>query len=286
MTSAQVWAQGDIFPPEVPTENSRDHYTNERRALLDGRVVVWFSCGATSAIAAKITLRKYGTDNVVVVYTDPGGEHPDNRRFLADCERWFGQSVIALRSERYADIWECFEKTRYLAGVKGARCTAEMKKRLRQRFERAASDVQVFGFDAQEKHRAERFRKNNPEVYLETPLIDRGITKPDCLAILKRLGIEIPEMYKLGYRNNNCIGCVKGQAGYWNKIRQDFPVIFTRMAHLERELGAAICKKETTVNGVRKRERVFLDELPTTLGNYKTEPAISCGLVCEEVATE
>lgn len=30
-------------------------------------------------------------------------------------------------------------------------------------------------------------------------------------------------MYDLGYANNNCIGCVKGGIGYWNKIRIDFP---------------------------------------------------------------
>ena len=24
------------------------------------------------------------------------------------------------------------------------------------------------------------------------------------------MGIEIPVMYRLGYNNNNCVGCVKG----------------------------------------------------------------------------
>ena len=42
--------------------------------------------------------------------------------------------------------------------------------------------------------------------------------------MLQNAGIELPEMYKLGYQHNNCIGCVKSSgAGYWNKIKIDFP---------------------------------------------------------------
>ncbi len=55
--------------------------------------------------------------------------------------------------------------------------------------------------------------------------------------MIERAGIELPAMYKLGYRNNNCIGCPKGGMGYWNKIRVDFPEVFERMAALQRELG-------------------------------------------------
>ena len=54
----------------------------------------------------------------------------------------------------------------------------------------------------------------------------------------------IPEMYHLGYHNNNCVGCVKGGMAYWNKIRVDFPGIFDRMAVLERKLGRS-CLKST-----------------------------------------
>jgi hypothetical protein len=85
---------------------------------------------------------------------------------------------------------------------------------------------------------------------------------------------------RLGYRNNNCIGCVKGQSGYWNKIRRDFPAIFWKMARTERQLNAAICKKEGVTNGKRWRKRVFLDELPPDAGKYIEEPDIECGVLC------
>ncbi len=87
-------------------------------------------------------------------------------------------------------------------------------------------------------------------------------------------------MYKLGYKNNNCIGCVKGQMGYWNKIKRDFPEAFDRMAKQERKMNVAICKTEELVDGKRKRIRVFLDELPPGAGRYDDEPDFECGPQC------
>ena len=87
-------------------------------------------------------------------------------------------------------------------------------------------------------------------------------------------------MYRLGYANNNCIGCVKGGSGYWNKIRRDFPEAFARMARQERKMNAAICKVEGVENGKRWRKPVFLDELPPDAGRYVDEPDIECGVLC------
>jgi 3'-phosphoadenosine 5'-phosphosulfate sulfotransferase (PAPS reductase)/FAD synthetase len=240
------------------------------------RVVAWFSCGATSAIATKLALERFGP-RVTVAYCDTGSEHDDNVRFMADCERWLGMTIEVVRSERYKDIWEVFEKTRYLAGVRGARCTVELKKGVRERFQEPG-DLQVFGFDSSEAARAERFRQNNPDVRAWFPLLEAGLSKQDCLDRLIGAGIELPAMYRLGYTNNNCIGCVKGQSGYWNKIRRDFPEVFARMAKLEREIGAAICKSYAT----GERERVFLDELPPDAGRYESELDLKCGLICGE----
>ncbi len=157
----------------------------------------------------------------------------------------------------------------------------ELKKKLRQQYE-DLTDIQVFGYDAGEPHRAAQFRQNNPEVNLYTPLIERYLTKEDCLALVERAGIEVPLMYKLGFNNANCIGCPKGQMGYWNKIRRVFPETFDRMAKMERELNAAICK---TYAGDGKRKRVFLDELDPTAGR-DDEVLPECSLLCHAVENE
>ena len=160
----------------------------------------------------------------------------------------------------------------------GARCSTELKKLPRRAFQRP-DDVQVFGFTVEETARAARFRANNPEVRLSVPLIDRRLRKVDCFAVLETAGIARPAMYALGYRNNNCLGCVKGGAGYWNKIRRDFPAVFVRMATLERSLDVAICKTE--VGDVR--QRIFLDELPPDAGRYE-DLDFTCGLFCGEAS--
>lgn len=241
----------------------------------ENRTVCWFSCGAASAVATKKAKEIYG--HVHIVYCDTGSEHEDNKRFLRDCEKWFGQEITILKSDKYSDAWDVFLKTRYLSGIKGARCTTELKKVLRNKYQEI-DDRQVFGFDASENIRAERFKENNPEIILCTPLIDLGLTKKDCFVELERAGITLPMMYRLGYKNNNCIGCVKGQSGYWNKIRKDFPDVFNRMAKIERQLGIAI-NKSYAGDGIRKR--IFLDELSPTAGKYESEPSIGCGVLCD-----
>lgn len=233
------------------------------------RTVVWFSAGAASAIAAKLTIAQ-NPPNLVIAYTDPGSEHPDNQRFLDDCEKWFGHPIIRLKSKKYADTWAVFEHG-YLVSPYGAMCTAELKKKVRRDFQ-LPDDIHVFGYTSEEQHRADRFREQNIEVDLHTPLIKYGLTKDDCLAMIQRAGIELPAMYKLGYRNNNCIGCVKGGMGYWNKIRKDFPDTFERMAQVERKLNISILRSES--------QSVFLDELDPTRGNHADEPSFECSLLC------
>jgi 3'-phosphoadenosine 5'-phosphosulfate sulfotransferase (PAPS reductase)/FAD synthetase len=192
------------------------------------RVVCWFSCGATSAVATKLAIEKYSNVYpIVVAYCDTKSEHSDNARFLQDCEKWFGLPIMILHSNAYNDIWEVFNKRHFMVNIKGgAACSDELKKFVRRSFEDLEGDLQIFGFDADEQGRAERFVKNNPETCSEFPLIDFKYTKSDCILTLQKAEISIPIMYKLGYKNNNCIGCVKGGMGYWNKIRVDFPDIY------------------------------------------------------------
>ena len=108
-----------------------------------------------------------------------------------------------------------------------------------------------------------------PQANTLVPLIEKGITKDNCAAIVLKAGIKLPEMYLLGYGNNNCIGCVKGGKGYWNKIRTDFPETFSDMAKAEREVG------HSCINGT------FLDELNPTAGNKLRIVTPDCGTFCE-----
>ncbi len=241
------------------------------------RVLCWFSCGAASAVAAKVALSKYaGTHPVEVLYCDTlAYEHPDNARFLRDVERWLGVEIKVLRSKEYRDIYDVFDRTGWLVGPAGARCTVELKKVPRLEYQRP-DDIHVFGLTADERKRIDRFREVNLDLKLDIVLQERGITKRGCYTAIKEAGIELPAMYRLGYNNANCVGCVKGQAGYWNKIRKDFPDIFAKMALTERRIGAAINKRYEG----ETRIPVYLDELPPDMGRHDEEPDIECGPQC------
>lgn len=249
--------------------------------MTGNRIVCRFSCGAASAVATKLALSKFGKDRCVITYSDPGSEHPDNKRFLADCERWFGHPVRVLRSAFYQDTWAVWEGERFIAGARGAPCTGLLKRAPTYEFQEPG-DILVFGYTKEEQSRADRFRAQNFEVKLETPLIDAGLSKADCLAMIERAGIALPAMYRLGYHNNNCIGCPKGGMGYWNKIRQDFPEVFERMAALQRQLGKGSGFWRERDTG----ERITLDDLAPDRGRHDKEPNIECSLLCHAAEAE
>ena len=239
-----------------------------------GRVLCRFSCGAASAVATKLAIEKYG--KVEIWYSDTGAEHPDNARFIADCERWFGQPVKVTRSAKYADIWEVFEAKRFLVSHQGAPCTSEMK-RMPGDAVWEIGDTEIYGYTADERNRVEQWKKHNFERIIECPLIEKHLTKQDCFGMLERVGIELPAMYKLGFRNNNCIGCVKARDNldYWKRVRKHFPAIFERMAKLERDIGSNI--NRVTKGGVRSP--IYLDEIEE--GDPKgADPNVQCGLFC------
>lgn len=245
------------------------------------RLVSWTSCGDASAVCGKIVLADYGANHQVdLVRCFVPEEHPDNDRFCADLEKWYGHPIITMCSQEFGSCEEVWRKRRYMAGVAGAPCTLEMKKAVRWDYERQFHpDLQAFGYTVEERDRAEDFRRNNPDVRLITPLIDKGLTKADCHAIVARAGIELPAMYRLGFNNNNCIGCVKAQSpSYWNRVRHFFPEVFEARATLSRELGVRLIKGTSG-----DRERFFLDELEPDAGLSEVDPPMDCSLLCYAV---
>lgn len=229
------------------------------------RHISWFSCGAASAVATKLAIQQH--PEVIVARCIVKNEDPDNDRFANDCAEWFERPILELRSDRYADCWQVWEERRFLNSPQGALCTVEMKKKVRQRFQQLG-DIQYFGFTLDEVTRSERFRENNLEVDARFPLIEGVLTKRDCFTFVQAQGIELPLMYRLGYNNANCVGCVKGGMGYWNKIRVTHPEVFWRMARLERMIGRSCIKG------------VFLDELDPNRGRHEDVTLPECGLFC------
>lgn len=228
--------------------------------------VSWFSTGISSFVACYLE-----KDVDAIIYTHVNDQHPDSLRFLHDCENVLGRKIEILTSDSYKSVEDVITRTRYINGPAGASCTRILKKQVRLQWEALHPGLHtyVWGYDVNEKHRAERVVDSLPDFEHVFPLIERGLSKQDCHAIAERLGIRRPVMYDMGYPNNNCIGCVKGGKGYWNQIRKDFPDVFERRAKLERQIG------HSCINGV------FLDELPPDAGNIQKEIMQDCSILCQ-----
>ena len=231
------------------------------------RLVSWFSAGAASAVATKLS------NPDVIAYCETGSEDWDNVRFMADCVKWFGKDVRILKSKKYKNTWDVWEQKKYISGNDGAPCTGALKVDPRLAFQRP-DDIHIFGYtaDKDDVRRAKTLRDNWPGLNVQTPLIDSGITKAGCLAIIKNIGIQPPRVYAMGYPNANCIPCCKATSpSYWALVRECHPFQFWRMAHLSRKLGARLAR----LNG----ERVFIDEIPEDFPI--TEPlAPECDFLC------
>ena len=241
------------------------------------KALAWFSCGVTSTVAIKIALSFY--EEVRIFYFDTGQVHSDNKRFLKEAQEWFGQEIITLKSKKYDSPLDVIQKRRFINGPSGALCTFELKKKLRLDVQDTLENLdewdQIFGFETskREVNRAIRFAEQYPDTHPVFPLIEKGLTKANSLAALEMAGIESPAMYKLGYHNNNCLGCVKGGMGYWNKVRVDFPEIFEQTAAQERRLGRTCLRK--------KKEPLYLDELDPEAGRHSGEIMAQCGVICQ-----
>lgn len=232
---------------------------------MQNKKVCWISAGVSSFIAGYLA-----KDVDEFIYIDIENQHNDSMRFIKDCENALNKPIQILKST-YGSVENVIKQFRFINGVYGAKCTEILKKRVRKEWEfkhREYDITYVWGFDFQEKNRAERLLETMPNFNHEFPLIDKMLSKSDAHGILDNLGIKRPKMYDMGYSNNNCIGCVKGGMGYWNKIRVDFPEVFDRMAKLEREVG------HSCINGI------YLDELDPNRGKMENEIMPDCSIMC------
>ncbi len=234
---------------------------------MEARVISWFSCGAASAYATYLANRKY--ENLEVIYCRVRQEHESNLEFINDFQRRTNIFVKIIENEQFAgDIYAVFRKRKFIKSPQGAPCTMILKKEMRKKYQ-LPGDIHIFGFPVEEIERAYDLQDSEPDLIIDNILYDKEITKNDCKQWLLDFGFELPLMYKLGYANNNCVGCVKGGMGYWNAIRKDFPEVFKKMAELEREIGHSVCKE------------VYLDELEPGRGDFKRDMPGSCGFLCE-----
>jgi hypothetical protein len=225
-----------------------------------------------------LVLAQFERSRVVIYNAFIQEEHPDNRRFLADCERWFGHPITVVKDEKYgASVHEVWRRKRVISHPQFTPCSYFLKREtLEAQF--LEGDIHVYGYTADETHRARRF-DGCGWIF---PLIERNLSHADCLSMIERAGIQLPEMYRLGFNNANCIGCCRGGEGYWNKVREVFPDRFAQVVQIQESIGPT----SYLFRNRKTQERFGLKDLPLVAGRHDEElPSCSffCALAEEEL---
>ena len=96
--------------------------------------------------------------NVVGVFTDVNGEHPDNYRFLAEVQYALGSRLVKVTNDGRT-IWDVFLENRFLGNTRVDVCSRVLKREAFRRWLAANVDPEqvtiALGIDWSEIHRFE-----------------------------------------------------------------------------------------------------------------------------------
>ena len=205
------------------------------------RFVVSLSSGASSAVAADRAIKRYGADNVELVFADTLVEDADNYRFLRDLEARWGKTITRIVEGRTP--LQVGEDEHIIPNQKIAPCTRVLKIEPMVKYVQSLQDdgytiVMVIGMNAKDA----KPRTDKPEGRLGSPRRNWGgigchVVYPllwspidyDSVATVKAWGIQPPRMYRQGYKHANCGGaCVKQGQGDWRRTLTNYPDVYAK----------------------------------------------------------
>jgi len=202
--------------------------------------IVFYSGGIGSWATAKRVIAKHGTKDTILLFTDTLVEDEDLYRFIDQTVEEMGVEYHRVADGRTP--FEVYRDERYLGNSRIAPCSHKLKQDTANKW--IAGNFQpnecilYLGIDWTEEHRTTAPRKNWHPYRVEFPMCEEPyVTKEEMLGELKRLGIETPRLYRMGFAHNNCGGfcCRAGQGHYANLLKQ-IPERFAYYEEKEEEM--------------------------------------------------
>jgi len=222
--------------------------------------IISFSGGLASFFEAKLSIEKYGKENVELIFCDTKSEDEDLYRFLDDAEKYLDVKIIKLVDGR--DIWDCAFQDNFLYNSRVANCSPYLKMRLFKRYIKQYKPNEIIvhiGFDFTEMHRFERTKKHYLPIKIESLIAETSLTKYNMKKQVQCLGIELPLLYRLGFAHNNCGGfCFRAGIGHFKQLYEKLPKRFDYHMNKEQELIKQIGKDVSILKRVRNGKKVNL----------------------------
>ncbi|MEN6605880.1 MAG: phosphoadenosine phosphosulfate reductase family protein [Bryobacteraceae bacterium] len=215
------------------------------------RVIVTLSGGKASAWCAKWAFEHYAKSDIILYFNDTHWEHPDLYRFLTDLEKHFNHPITRDSDERSPE--DLFYDKRALANNRMPFCSAVLKAERLQKYYQDG-DILIFGIGLNEQHRAVRLKdvyyhtsqKSGKACTLRFPLIENPVTDETIQQFLTEAGVEIPLLYRLGFKHNNCSGgCVRATIGHWTKLYHMLPEVYAERERVEMEVSEFLGRPST-----------------------------------------
>jgi hypothetical protein len=181
--------------------------------------VVNMSGGVCSFWAAQRVVAKHGRENTTLLFADVLIEDEDLYRFTQQSAEFLGIGIT--RISRELTPWQLFAKEGMIGNSRAPLCSIRLKREPLDEWHRQHclefTTTLHIGIDWTESHRLDNLRKEKPTWRIEAPMCEPPYwDKCKMLSELKRIGIEPPRLYAMGFPHNNCGGfCVKaGQAQF------------------------------------------------------------------------
>lgn len=195
----------------------------------------------TTALCVLLVRGEFEVDHIVMA--DTGGERPDTYEHVEVMQRFLAQhgrkvEIVThgsggLTLEEYVRQRSNVLPTHTPSGGLGHRqCTAQFKLRPVKAFARAQGAkalTNLIGISTDEIHRAKDAREK--WVTNEYPLIERNLSRDDCLRIVQEAGLPRPP-------KSSCYFCPLQRRSQWQHLAATFPVLFEQAVDLERHIEA------------------------------------------------
>lgn len=204
--------------------------------------------------------------NLTLVYEDMEQRKQELEALRQEAIRYFPRLIWLSDG---VDPWDIFEKHRFLGSSRMAKCSHVLKQEMASKYIEAhfsPDNTRLYlGIDWTEEHRTKKPRENWAPYPVFFPLCEEPlIFKDEIIWQLESLGIELPELYKLGFAHNNCGGfCCRAGQGHFMKLLETKPQLYAYHEKKEKDFQEFIGKDYTmlkrTVN--KKVERLSLERL-------------------------
>lgn len=258
------------------------------------KACVHYSGGLMSWGAAKLACDKYGSENIVLLFSDVGTEDPDVYRFLVQGASALGAHLEIIRMNQggvYVKPWDIAFKKKTIPNWKFSICSGELKIKPALKWEKEHLPQNcpiIIGFSIEEIERIERMRKRKDGYIYEFPLAEKPYTSVcQIREWLRELNIEEPKMYAEGFNHANCNGgCFKAGLGHWARLYRERPEVFAYHEAKEKEWQETTGKDMTVC--MRKGQRILLSELRELVNAGIIEPSYyrlpcACGLIEDQL---